>query len=84
MRKLKFGAMMVGAAMTAMTVTAVIMSAHVQYDLVGQQMRLNANDSTEVLKVHASIHASINVALDQPTVSSDYVITLPPRLSVRS
>lgn len=68
MRNLKLASMMFGAAMTAMTVTAVIMSASVQYDLIGQEMRVNQNNSAQVLKVHANVHATMSVAMDQPTV----------------
>ena len=68
MRRLKLASMFGVAAMTAMTVTAVIMSAHMQYDLIGQEMRVNQNNSAEVFKVHANVHAAMSIALDQPSV----------------
>jgi hypothetical protein len=79
-------------AMAGAMVATVFISAHAAYDQLAHEGRINRNASTEVLKVHATIAARIDVALGQPDLPemgvSDFgpkkVITIDPDGRVRS
>ena len=64
---------------TAMVAT-VFISAHVAYDQLAHEARINRNASTEVLKVHATLHARIDIALSQPDLPEMGVPSPGPRI----
>ncbi|HET9993202.1 MAG TPA: hypothetical protein VFQ65_31920 [Kofleriaceae bacterium] len=51
-----------------MSVTAIMMSSHATYAGTAREMQAQRASSAEILKVHASVHAMMEAALDQPTV----------------
>jgi len=51
-----------------MTVAAITMSSHAAYADIAHQMQVQRATSAEILKVHATVHATMEAALDQPTV----------------
>ena len=51
-----------------MTVTAIILSSGAAYAQLAHQMQVQRNQSVESLKVHATVHATMEAALDQPNV----------------
>ena len=51
-----------------MTVTAIILSSGAAYAQVAHQMQVQQNQSVEILKVHATVHATMEASIDQPNV----------------
>lgn len=67
-------------AMAGAMVATVFISAHVAYDQLAREGRIHRNSSTEVLKVHATVHARIDVALSQPDLPDMGVPSPGPRI----
>jgi hypothetical protein len=65
--------------LAAMTVTAIIMSAHAGYAQVAREIQAQRNDSVEVLKVHATVHASMEAALDRPDMPEFFLAPIRSR-----
>jgi len=59
--------------LATMSVVAITMSAHAAYADVARQMQAQQAPSAEILKVHATVHATMEAALDQPTVPAFYL-----------
>jgi hypothetical protein len=53
---------------TTLTVTAIILSSGAAYAQLAHQMHVNRTDSAEILKVHATVQATMQIAMDQPSV----------------
>lgn len=53
---------------TTLTVTAIILSSGAAYAQLAHQMRVQHTESAEVFKIHATIHASMEAAMDRPIV----------------
>ena len=53
---------------TTLTVTAIILSSGAAYAQLAHQMNVQRTESAEVYKVHATIHAMMEAAMDQPIV----------------
>lgn len=47
-----------------MTVTAIILSSGAAYAQLAHQMRVQQNDSAEVLKLHANVQATMTASLE--------------------
>jgi hypothetical protein len=54
--------------LAAVSVTAIMMSSHAVYAGTAREMQARRASSAEILKVHASVHAMMEAALDQPDV----------------
>lgn len=52
----------------AMSVAAITMSSHAAYADIAREMQAQRAPSAEILKMHATVHATMEAALDQPTV----------------
>jgi len=52
----------------AMSLAAITMSSHAAYADIAHEMQVQRTPSAEILKVHATVHATMEAALDQPTV----------------
>jgi len=77
--------------MVGAMVATVFISAHAAYDQLAHEARIQRNSSTEVLKVHATLHARIDIALSQPDLPEmgvpspgPRIITIDPDGGVRS
>jgi hypothetical protein len=51
-----------------MSVAAITMSSHAAYADIVREMQAQRAPSAEILKAHATVHATMEAALDQPTV----------------
>ena len=51
-----------------MTVTAIILTSGAAFAQTANQMRVQRNDSAEIFKVHATVHATMEAVIDQPSV----------------
>ena len=78
--------------MAGALVATIVISAHGPYDQLAREARIHGNNSSEVLKVHATVAARIDVTLGQPDLpemgvpgwSPKKVITIDPDGRVRS
>jgi len=52
----------------AMSLAAITMSSHAAYADIAHEIHVQRTPSVEILKVHATVHATMEAALDQPTV----------------
>ena len=48
--------------------TAIIVSSGAAYAQVAHLMQVQRNQSVEILKVHATVHATMEASIDQPSV----------------
>lgn len=51
-----------------MSVAAITMSSHAAYADIAREIQAQRTPSAEILKVHATVHATMEAALDQPSV----------------
>ena len=61
--------------LAAISLAAITMSSHAAYADIAHQMQVQRTPSAEILKVHATVHATMEAALDQPTVPPFIVST---------
>ena len=52
----------------AMSVAAITMSSHAAYADIAREMQAQRAPSAEILKVHATVHATMEAALAHPSV----------------
>jgi hypothetical protein len=62
-----------------MSVAAITMSSHAAYAGIAREMQAQRAPSAEILKVHAAVHATMEAALDQPTVPAFFLVPAPSR-----
>lgn len=63
----------------AMSVAAITMSSHAAYADIARGMQAQRAPSAEILKVHATVNATMEAALDQPAVPAFIVVPAPSR-----